>query len=74
MIMIENKFELGQKVYLVTETAQSIWIITGIQICASGGLLYRCSCGNIEYWAVDYEISTEKVMDHLLPSEKINDT
>jgi len=59
MMMIENKFNIGEKVYLETEPDQIERIITGILV-DSNNLLYRLSAGTIISFHYDYEISREK--------------
>lgn len=61
---IHNQFELGTIVYLKTEIEQLPRIITGIQICADGGLLYKCCQGTDVDW--HYEIELSESVDILL--------
>jgi len=68
MMIIDNKFELGQKVYLVTDKEQLTRIVNGIQVCSAGSIIYRVACGTVEFWASDYEISTEKNIEQLVNS------
>ena len=56
---INNKFELQQCVFLITETEQLTRIITGIQI-SSNSILYRLACGVNDSWHFEYEIVEEK--------------
>lgn len=56
---INNKYELEQSVFLITDTEQSLRIVTAIQIYKNG-LLYRLACGVNESWHFDYEIATTK--------------
>jgi hypothetical protein len=56
---IDNKFELEQSVFLITDTDQLLRIVTGIQIYKNG-LLYRLAAGVSESWHYDYEIATTK--------------
>jgi len=59
MMVIENKFELEQAVYLKTDPDQRQRIITRI-IVSSGGVSYELYCGNCGSWPYDFEITTEK--------------
>jgi hypothetical protein len=56
---IDNKFELQQCVFLITDSEQLTRIITGIQI-SNDGLLYRLACGVNDSWHFEYEIVEEK--------------
>lgn len=56
---IDNKFELQQCVFLITDSEQLTRIITGIQI-SNNGLLYRLACGVNDSWHFEYEIVEEK--------------
>jgi hypothetical protein len=56
---INNKFELQQCVFLITDTEQLTRIITGIQI-SSNSILYRLACGVNDSWHFEYEIVEEK--------------
>jgi hypothetical protein len=61
---INNQFELGEIIYLKTEVEQLPRIIIGIQICADGGLIYKCSQGTEVDW--HYEIEMSDTLDILL--------
>ena len=58
-MVIENKFELGQLVYLKTDTDQNPRMIIGISVRQSG-LLYELSFGSQSSWHYQMEISDEK--------------
>lgn len=68
MMVIDNRFELGQRVYLVTDREQSVRIVNAIEIGLNGCLSYRTVCGTVEYWASDSEISIEKTIEYLAPT------
>jgi len=59
MMLIENKFELGQTVYLKTDNDQSERMVIGISVRPSG-LLYELSFGSVCSWHYEMEISEEK--------------
>jgi len=59
MMFIENKFEIGQIVYLKTDTAQDQHIVTRISVSAQG-VTYNLNRGSFDSWHYDFEISTEK--------------
>lgn len=59
MKVIDNKFELGQIVYLKTDTDQRERIVTGFCI-RQMGQSYELMQGNIGSWHYDFEIATEK--------------
>ena len=56
---IDNKFEIEDVVFLMTDSDQLPRIITGIQIYKNG-ILYRLACGTDESWHFEYEIATTK--------------
>lgn len=56
---IDNKFNLEEVVFLITDTDQYARIITGIQVYKNG-LLYRLACGASESWHYEYEIASNK--------------
>lgn len=58
-MVINNKFNLQQCVFLLTDTEQLTRIVTGIQI-SNNSLLYRLACGVNDSWHFEYEISEEK--------------
>ena len=59
MMLLDNKHNIGDIVYLKTDTDQSERIITAIQLNANG-LIYMLVCGATETWHYDMEISLEK--------------
>jgi len=56
---IDNKFELEEIVFLITDSEQCLRIVTGIQV-NKDSLIYRLNCGVSESWHYDYEISSNK--------------
>ena len=56
---INNKFELEEIVFLITDNDQYQRIITGIQIYKNG-ILYRLACGVADSWHYEYEIERNK--------------
>lgn len=59
MMMIENKFNIGEKVFLITEPEQWERIITGIFI-DSNNIMYRLAYGSTVSLHYDYEISRDR--------------
>ena len=58
-MVIENKYEIGQKVYLITDPEQMPRMITGI-IVNKYDLIYEMICGTHQSTHYDFEISAEK--------------
>lgn len=58
-MIIDNKFNLEEVVFLITDTDQYARIITGLQV-SKNGLLYRLACCTSESWHYEYEIATDK--------------
>lgn len=65
MMIIENKFDIGQTVYLKTDVSQSPYIVTRLNITANG-LSYGLNSGPMESWHFDFEISEEKNTELIL--------
>lgn len=57
---INNKFKLGEMVYLVTDPEQMVRIIVALQVTVDGGLLYKLAIGMSEQWHYEAEMSREK--------------
>ena len=57
---INNKFNIGEYVFLITDDDQKIRIVTGLQI-SRNGILYRLAQGVNDSWHFYYEISKEKI-------------
>lgn len=58
-MIIENKFNIGQTVYLLTDEDQKPRLITSI-IVNKYDLLYQMNNGTLQSTHYDYEISEEK--------------
>lgn len=59
MIVIDNKYEIGDIVYLKTDADQLARIVTSIQVFKVGELIYKLACGINESPHYDFEISKE---------------
>jgi len=59
MMLIDNKFNLGDTVYLKTDDDQKERLITAIQINLNG-IIYRLVTNTTETWHYALEIITEK--------------
>lgn len=57
---INNKYNIGQIVYLLTDREQCERIITCIQIVSMNNISYQLSCGIAASWHYDYEIISNK--------------
>lgn len=58
-MFIENKFNIGDFVYLKTDVDQKQRVITGINVRATG-ILYDVCQGSTSSWHYDFEMSEEK--------------
>lgn len=58
-MIIDNKFNIEEVVFLITDEDQKQRIVTGIQISTTG-IIYRLAQGVNESWHYDYEIATNK--------------
>lgn len=59
MMFIDNKFNFGQIVYLITDPEQKKRIVTNMQIDPTG-IMYRLMFETSGSWHHDIEISPEK--------------
>lgn len=59
-MIIDNKFELGQFVYVITDPDQYKRIVTGIIVNPGVQIMYECSVGNATNNFYDFELSDEK--------------
>jgi hypothetical protein len=59
MIVIDNKFNFGDIVYLKTDTDQRERIVTAYCLTVNG-VTYELKQGNSSSWHYDYEISIQK--------------
>lgn len=62
---INNKFKLGEVVYLRTDPDQFSRIIVAIQITVDGGMLYKLAIGMNEQWHFEVEITRERTPDFM---------
>lgn len=69
---IDNKFELGEIVYLMTDIDQFERLITRIVITISKSILYELSCGNQSSLHYAEEITGQKNMLIALGLEQKN--
>lgn len=60
MMVVDNKYEFGQEVYLKTDVDQKIRLVTGLLVRPNGSMSYELSCGTECRWHYDFEISTVK--------------
>lgn len=59
MMIIDNKYELGQMVFLKTDADQLEHMVTGITIRPNGFFIYSLTIDKLETEHFDIEISTE---------------
>ena len=59
-MVIDNKFEIGDRVYLKTDNDQKERFVTRIMVAGNNGLLYELYSGSAGCWHYDFEISVEK--------------
>lgn len=60
MMVIDNKYEIGQAVYLITDVYQSKRMVTGLLVRPGGNLIYELSVGKECSNHYDFEISDEE--------------
>ena len=59
-MVIDNKFGLGEGVYLRTDPDQYLRIVTGITVRNGGYVSYELSFGVETSWHIESEISKKK--------------
>lgn len=59
-MVIDNKFGLGDFVYLKTDDEQKVRMITQITIMVNCSLQYQVTCGHTATDHYDFEISAEE--------------
>ena len=57
MMVIDNKFEIGQTVFINTDSDQSKRVITAISILPGSLLLYDVCCGALVSKHYEFELS-----------------
>ena len=62
---INNKFKLGETVYLKTDPDQFSRIIVALQLTVDGGLLYKLAINMSEQWHYEVEITRDKTPDFM---------
>lgn len=60
MLVIENKFDLGELVYLKTDEDQKMRMVTEISVMLDGSLVYELTCGTVCTSHYEKEITEEK--------------
>lgn len=59
-MLVDNKFNVGDYVYLKTDTEQIQRLVTGITIDLNGGLTYTLVAGVEQSFHYDLEMTKEK--------------
>ena len=59
MMLISNKFEIGELVYLSTDEDQKRRLIAGLKVCPDGLIVYFVSCGTAFSEHYEFEITEE---------------
>jgi hypothetical protein len=62
---INNKFKLGETVYLKTDPDQFARIIVALQLTVDGGLLYKLAINMSEQWHYEIEMTRDKTPDYM---------
>lgn len=62
MMIIDNKFDLKEFVYIKTDPDQLKRIITAIIVCPDNSYLYECTLGAAATKHYDFELATEPDM------------
>lgn len=60
MMLIDNKYEFGDMVYLLTDSDQQMRIVSSIKVFKNGELMYLLCCGTTHSDHYEFEITKEK--------------
>ena len=60
MMIIENKFNIGDTVYIVTDEDQKKRVVTGLRICPRDCIIYYLNCGTVFSEHYDFELQSEE--------------
>lgn len=60
MMLVQNEFDIGETVYLKTDTSQTARLITAIKVFPNNVISYDVVCGNMASSHFDFEMSKEK--------------
>lgn len=60
MMLIDAKYDIGDMVYLKTDSEQLQRIVTRVNVFKNGELMYQLSCGANSSDHYDFEISIER--------------
>ncbi len=60
MKIVDTKFDIGDTVYLKTDSDQKIRMVTAIMFKQGDSILYELCCGADSRWHYEMEISAEK--------------
>jgi len=61
-MVINNKYNFGDQVFLVTDEEQRLRLVSGLYIRPNGEIKYGVSYKENESWHYDFEITKEKDM------------
>lgn len=59
-MVIDNKYDFGEIVYLKTDSDQEKRIVTAIKVYPAGDIIYQLSCGTENSDHYEFEISREE--------------
>lgn len=63
ILLIDNKFDFRDEVYVRTDPDQRKRIITRIEVWPSGAMMYGASLNETMAWFEDFELSREKKVE-----------
>lgn len=60
MIVIENKYEIGEIVYLKTDSDQLPRVVIAFKVYSQGEMMYEVVSGTLQSLHYNFELSKEK--------------
>lgn len=61
-MVIDNKYSIGEVVYLLTDDEQLMRVVTAISIRSGGYMAYELTQGTRESWHTEIEITKQKTL------------
>jgi hypothetical protein len=59
-MVVDNKYEHGEIVFLITDPEQLARVVTAFTVCANSCIIYELSCGAATSRHYDFEMSRDK--------------
>ena len=61
-MLIQNKYDFGSMVYLITDGQSEEWMVCEIKITPNNTIMYCISKNAVNTWVYEFELTKEKVI------------